>query len=138
MDNIEVVVLCFIPVRQVPEDADVLKAEVVPLVVIWIVGDFVIMDVLTLEPASGDSDQLPTVNLVWSASLISVCSRDPATVEDDSRAFKSYWVFSQIKEIIHRHFTTLITVERVNDIEAWYTLFSSRDKDFLAVIKLAN
>ena len=80
---IEVVVLCFIPIRKVPEYSDVFKAQVVPFIVVRVVWHRVLVNILSFEPAACDSNEFSFVDLRWSASLISVLGRNPTSVHDN-------------------------------------------------------
>lgn len=86
LNSLEVVVFCFVPVGQVPKNANVLQAEVIPFVGIRVVRYFVIMNVLTLSPNASQLDKLTSVNLLGSAAFISILSWDPTAVHDDSRS----------------------------------------------------
>ena len=86
LNSLEVVVFCLVPIGQVPKNANVLQAEVVPFVSIRVVRYFVIVNVLTLSPNASHLDKLTSVNLLRPAAFISILSWDPTTVHDDSRS----------------------------------------------------
>ena len=83
LHRIEVVVLCLIPIRKVPEYSDVFKAQVVPFIVVRVVWHRVFVNILSFEPAACDSNEFSFVDLRWSASLISVLGRNPTSVHDN-------------------------------------------------------
>ena len=56
--TVEVVVLGFIEVWQIPVEANVLQAQVIPIVVVRVIRDLVIMDVLAWHVAAIDLDKL--------------------------------------------------------------------------------
>ena len=58
INTVEVVVLGFIEVWQIPVEANVLQAQVIPIVVVRIIRDLVIMDVLAWHVAAIDLDKL--------------------------------------------------------------------------------
>ena len=86
LNSLEVVVFCLVPIGQVPKNANVLQAEVVPFVSIRVVRHFVIVNVLTLSPNASHLDKLTSVNLLRPAAFISILSWDPTAVHDDSRS----------------------------------------------------
>lgn len=57
INALEVIVFGFIPVGQVPEEADVFQGEVVPVVVVWIVWYLVVVDVLACAEDAREADQ---------------------------------------------------------------------------------
>ena len=138
MGHVEVVEPALVEVRQVPEDADVLKAKVVPLIIVGVVWHCVFVYVLSFQEGAADSDQLPAVNLTWSASLISELSWNPSTVDNDGRAVNLDWVVIQIHKAFHGDLTSLVAVEWIDDIEACLPVLLSWDEDFFRVIKLTD
>jgi hypothetical protein len=92
VNNLEVIVFGFIVVGQVPVDADVLEGHVVPLVVVGVVGDLVVMHILTLSPHTSQLNELAGVGLVGTASAILKFSRNPSAVDNNGRTVYSNWV----------------------------------------------
>ena len=56
INYLEVVELLFVEVGQVPEEPNVLEADVVPLVIVWVVRRLVIVHVLSFAPGACDFD----------------------------------------------------------------------------------
>lgn len=86
LNSLKVVVFCLVPIGQVPKNANVLQAEVVPFVSIRVVRYFVIVNVLTLSPNASHLDKLTSVNLLRPAAFISILSWDPTAIDDNSRS----------------------------------------------------
>ena len=80
--TVEVVVLGFIEVWNIPVKAKVLQAQVIPIVCIRVIGDLVVMDILARHVAAIDLDKLLRVNLLRSACLLAESSRDPAASDN--------------------------------------------------------
>ena len=135
---IEVVVLCLFPIWQVPENSNVFKAQVVPLIVVWVVWYRVLVNILSFKPAASQSNELSFVDLIWSTSLVSVLSRDPASVHNNGRTIKFYWVVLQCNQVEHRQFTSFIAINWINDIKPCLSILYSWNQNFFAVIKLSN
>ncbi len=93
LHSLKVVVFCFVPIGQVPKNANVLQAEVVPFVGIRVIWHLVIVNVLALSPNTGHLHKLTGVDLLGSASLVSILSWDPTTVHDDCRSINFNGVF---------------------------------------------
>ena len=111
----EVIVFSLVVVWEVPKDADILKSEVVPLVVIGIVGDLILMDILALAPDTSQLNEFAGVYLVRSASAILEFSRNPSTVDNNCCTVNSNWVlFSECSA--EGKTTTLIAVKRIDHI----------------------
>jgi hypothetical protein len=89
----EVVVFRLVPIWQVPKNTNVFQAEVVPLVGVGVIRYFVIVNVLSLSPNACQLNELTSINFLRSASFVSVLSRDPTAVDDDSRSIDLYGVF---------------------------------------------
>jgi len=141
LNSFEVVVLGLIEVGQVPVDADVLERNVVPLVVVGVVGHLVLVHCLSLAPHSSELDQLARVDLLGSAGLLLELPRDPPSVDDDGGALNVDGVIP-IKEIFERELASFITVERVEDDVAFLLdsidCLRLGDQDLLAVVKLTD
>lgn len=90
--SLEIIVLLLVEVREVPEDADILEAEIVPFVVIWVVWYFVVMDIFTGSEYTIDLYQLTGVDLSRSSSFVSETSWNPTSVYYDGRSVKFDWV----------------------------------------------
>ena len=85
--DLEVIVFRFIVVWQVPEDTNILEAEVVPIIIVRIVGDLVLVDSLASSPNTSQLNKLARLSdLLRSASAILKLSRDPPTVHNDGCA----------------------------------------------------
>jgi hypothetical protein len=56
IDGVEVVVLLFIEIGKIPEDANILKRKIVPFVIVWVIWIFVAMNVCSSSKASFDFD----------------------------------------------------------------------------------
>ena len=141
VNSMEVVVLALIKVRQVPEYADVFKCQVVPFICIWVVWNLVVVDVLSTSPGACQFYELPLVDLIRSAAFISVFCGDPSSINDDCSSIDFDRV-SLVKCIFEGKTTTFITIERVDNVEAFtdYTvdLFSSWDKHFFGHVELTD
>lgn len=117
VDQLEVVVLGIVVVGQVPEHADVLQTQVVPLVRVGVVGDLVVVHILATAPGAGHLNELTRELLIGSATSVAVLSWDPASVNDDSSAIDLGRVFLQVK-VLEGQTTTLVTVEGIDNFEA--------------------
>jgi len=141
VDQLEVVVLGFVEVGQVPEDANVLKTQVVPLVAVRVVGHLVFMHVLSLSPGAGQFHELTGVDLLGSGALVTVLSRDPSTVHNNGSTLDVNRVLF-VKSLLEVHFTALVTVNGVDHVEAG--LFNtvnallSGDQNLLRVVELTE
>ena len=93
LNSMEVVVFRLVPIWQVPKNTNVFQAEVVPLVGVGVIRYFVIVNVLSLSPNACQLNELTSINFLRSASFVSVLSRDPTAVDDDSRSIDLYGVF---------------------------------------------
>ena len=82
----EVIVLGLIEVRQVPIHANVLQAQIVPVVVVWVVRNLVVMHVLSRHETSSHLDKLTTIDLRRSAGLLLVLGGDPAAFDNQGSA----------------------------------------------------
>jgi hypothetical protein len=133
VDFLKVVEFGFIEVRQVPEKADVFKAEVVPFIVVWVVRYFILMYVLSFSPHSGHADELTRVTFVRSASLVTVLGGDPATVNDDSSSFNLDGV-SSLECLFEGKFTSFVTVKRVDHIKSISSVLLAGDEYFFTDI----
>lgn len=123
INSMEVVELLFVPVRQVPVDAEVFRAQVVPFVGIGIVGNCVVVDVLACHEAAGDLDELAGVDLGGSADFLAILSWNPASSHDQGGSVDADGVFLHAQCALHRDLTALIAVEGVDYVEARH-LFS--------------
>jgi len=137
LDRLEVIILCFIEIRQIPENTNVFQTQIVPFVRVGVVWNFIFVNVLALPPGTSHSDKLTGVQFLRATPLITVFGRDPASVHDDSCTFNLNRVFLW-KSILKGKFTTLITVERIDDIESFLSNAVNdsifRNEDFLAHI----
>jgi len=70
-DNLEVIELGLIPIGQVPENTNVFKGEVVPVIVIGVVRNFILVNVLSSSEDTLHLDELSGVYLGWSVSFVS-------------------------------------------------------------------
>lgn len=109
IDTLEVVVLTLVPVGQVPEDTDVFKSQVVPVVVVRVIRDLVVVDILTSPEHASKSNQCLLIDLIWSRSLVSEVSWNPSPVYDQGSFFDLNGIVAQ------NHFpegvsTTLVTI----------------------------
>ena len=135
--GVEVVIFGFVKVGQVPENADVFKSEIVPVVVVRVVWDFVIVDVFSFSEGALNLYQLPRVKLVRSHPLVTEIGWDPPTVDDD-RCTLNFDGISLIEKLFERNFTSFITVKWIYDIKAWSSIFSFRQQYFFGIIKLTD
>ena len=113
----EVVIFGLIPVREIPENTNVLQGEVVPFIVIWIIWNLIVVDIFSSSEYSSNLDELPRVDLSWSIFLVSKVSWDPASVDNNSRSFDFNWV-TIVEELFERNLTTFIAVKWVDNIKA--------------------
>lgn len=60
--SLEVEELEFISIWKLPKSCDVFHAQIVPIVVIWIVWNFVVVDRLALSPSAYNFSELPGVS----------------------------------------------------------------------------
>lgn len=93
VNNLEIVEFGFIEVRQVPIYANIFECEIVPLIVVWIVGNLVVMKVLALSPHSLQLHNFPCVKFMRSAPLVLEFGRNPSTVYYNGSAINSYGIF---------------------------------------------
>ena len=63
VDSLEVVELTLVEVREVPENTNVLQTEVIPFICIRVVGNLVVVYILSLAPGTGKTNQLARVDL---------------------------------------------------------------------------
>jgi len=117
VDSLEIIELGFIVVGEFPEDADILQCDVVPFVVVWVIGHFIIVNIFAFAPHSGNFSELTRVNFVGSAFLVSILGWDPSTVDDDSSSFDFDGVFLG-ECCLERNFTSFITVKGVEHVKA--------------------
>mmetsp|Transcript_115393 Transcript_115393/g.160183 ORF Transcript_115393/g.160183 Transcript_115393/m.160183 type:complete len:229 (-) Transcript_115393:36-722(-) len=141
IDSLEVVEFGFIPVDQVPEDANILKSHVIPFVIVGVVRNLVIMNVLTLSPGTSDLDKLFLISLARSGSLILVLSWNPTSVNNDGGSIKLDEVFS-LSDTLKGSMTTFVTVKRIDNFESLNSLSIddsfSGNEDLLGEVKLTN
>ena len=114
--NLEIVVFCFVVVGQVPEDANVFQGEVVPLIVIRIVGNLIVVNVLALSPDTSQLNKFAGLSQVLgSASAVLKISRYPATVDNNGSAINGDGVFL-CERLLERKTTTFIAVKRIYNV----------------------
>ncbi len=114
--NLEIVVFCFVVVRQVPEDANVFKGEVVPLIVIRIVGNLIVVNVLALSPDASQLNKFAGLSQVLgSASAILKISRNPPTIDNNGSTINGDGVFL-CEGFLERKTTTFIAVKRIYNV----------------------
>jgi len=142
IDSVEIVEFGFVEVRQVPVDANVFKAQVVPIVIIGVVGHCVVMDVLASHEAASKLDELAAVNFVRSADSLTVSSWDPSAFDDQSSAIDLDRVALQADTSLHGDLTTFVTVKGVDDVVSSDSLsidnFVLGDENFLRVVELTK
>ena len=137
INSMEVVIFGLIPVREIPENTNVLKGKVVPFVVVWIIWNLIVMDIFSSSEYSSDLDELPRVDLSWSIFLVSKVSWDPASIDNDSRSFDFNWI-TVVKKLLERNLTTFIAVKWVDNIIAISSCsIFLWDQNFFSVIKLS-
>jgi hypothetical protein len=125
VNSLEIIELCLIVVGEFPEDADILQSDVVPLVVVWVIGHFIIVNIFAFAPHTSNFSEFPRVNFVGSAFLVSILGWNPPTVYNDSSPFDLDGVF--LSECsLERNFTSFITVKGVEHVEA-RNLFAIHD-----------
>lgn len=138
----EVVELLFVPVRQVPVDAEIFWAQVVPFVGVGIVGNIVVVDVLALHEAAGDLDELAGVDLGGSADFLAILSWNPASSHAQSGSVDTDGVRLEAQCALHRDLTTFIAVEGVDYVEASHfrsiDCLVARDQYFFRVVELSK
>ena len=114
--NLEIVVFCFVVVGQVPEDANVFQGEVVPLIVIRIVGNLIVVNVLALSPDASQLNKFSGLSQVLgSASAVLKISRNPATVDNNGSAINGDGVLL-CERLLERKTTTFIAVKRIYNV----------------------
>ena len=133
VDFLEVIVFGFIEVRKVPEEADVFEAQVVPFIVVRVVRYFILMYVCSLAPDSSHADKFTGVTFVRSAALVTVFSRDPSTVNDDSSSFNLHGVAS-FESLFKRKLTSFITVKWVDHIKSISSILLAGYENFFTHI----
>ena len=126
----EIVVLLLVEVGQLPEESNVFKAEVVPLIVVRVVWVLVIVNILTSSKDTLKFDKFPGVNVVGSHSLVLEGSWDPASVNHNSSTLNTDWIVA-LHKLMHGHLTTFVTVKRVDDLVSVDTVLFLWDEDFL-------
>jgi len=95
------------------------------------------MYILSSSPDTSHSDELTRVSFLGSTSLVTVFSRDPATVNNNSSSLDIYGVVS-LELIFKRKLTSFVTIERVDDIKSVNSILLSRDENFFTHIKLSE
>ena len=137
----EVVVLALIEVWQVPEDANIFERQVVPFICIWVVGNLVVVDVFATSPCASHLHELSLVDLGRSAAFVSVLSRDPSSIDDDSSSVNLYRI-SLAKSILKRQTTAFVAIQGVDNVETFTDdsihKFGSRYKHFFGEVELAD
>jgi len=115
--NLEIVVFCFVIVGQVPEDANVFQGEVVPLIVIRIVGNLIVVNVLALSPDASKLNKFARLSQVLgSASAVLKISRNPPAVDNNGSTINGDRVFL-CESLLERKTTTFIAVKRIYNVE---------------------
>lgn len=140
--TVEVVELALVEVGQVPVDADVLKAQIVPIVGVGVVWDSVVMHVLASHEAASDLDEFATVKFFRSAGSLTISSGHPSAFHDQGSTCDRDRVSLRHQCFLHGDLTTFVTVNGVDNVEAW-DLFSIDqlvlgDENFLGVVELAK
>jgi hypothetical protein len=74
------------------------------------------VDVLALLPNTSKFNKLTAINFLRSAAFVTILSWDPSSVYNDGSTVNFNWVLL-IKSSLKRQLTTLVTVERVDNIE---------------------
>lgn len=95
------------------------------------------MDGLAGLEAARNLHQFALVDLSGATALITELSRDPPSVYNNGSTFDLDRIVLGERSL-HRHLTTFVTVEWVNNIEASYAVLGSGDEDLLAHIELAK
>ena len=80
----EVIVLAFVEVGQVPVNANIFEAQIVPLIGVWVVWYGVVVNVLAWHETSSEFDKFAGVQLSWAAAPLLVPGGDPAALHDQS------------------------------------------------------
>ena len=139
IDLLEVVVFLLVEVGQLPEDTDILERQVVPLIVVRVVGHLVVVDVLTSAEDTSDLHELTLVHVVGSHALVLEVKRNPATVHDNGGTLNVDAATLTGHESLHARLTTLITIQRVDNRVAFLALIVLLgNEDLLGGIELAN
>jgi hypothetical protein len=137
INSMEVVIFGLIPVREIPENTNVLKGKVVPFIVVWIIWNLIVMDIFSSSEYSSDLDELPRVYLSWPMFLVSKVCWNPASIDNDSRSFNFNWI-TVVEKLLERNLTTFITVKWVDYIIAVSSCcIFLWDQNFFSVIKLS-
>ena len=140
--SVEVIVLALVVVGQVPVQAEVLQAQVVPFIGVRVVRHGVVVDVLARHEAAGEFDKLARVELAWAATFLLELSGDPATLHNQRSSVDANRVSRQSHELLLIDLAALVAVEGVDHIIASHlgaaNSLRPRDQHFLAVVKLAD
>jgi len=139
INSIEVVIFLLVKIWQIPIKTDVLKGKVVPFVVIWVVWNFVVVNILSFSKNTLNFDQLSGINLCWSGPLVLQIGRNPSSVDNNGTPVNSYWLIAS-KELFEACFTTFIAVQWIDDIISWNSTVWVWlwDQNFFGVVQLAK
>ena len=68
--RLEIIVLLLVEVAQFPENTNVLKLDIVPFVVVWVVWDSIVVETFAFSPHSNNFCEFVRVNVSYSSSFV--------------------------------------------------------------------
>ncbi len=130
--------LLIIKARKLPNNTNILKTDIVPLIIIWVVWSFVVMNIFSWSENSYDSLKFSSVFFLWPRFFFLKSFWNPSSIKNDGSSLNFYWI-SSIHQVFHWYFTTFIAIKRIKKIVYLLSLWVfCWNQNFLCLIKLSD